>query len=109
MDNNIKIIKYIGECGLDFNRNFSPQDIQKQVFEQQVALACELQKSLFIHEREAFDDMYAILGKFNNLPKAVIHCFTGTAEEARKYIEKGYYIGLTGKSLKKFQILRICF
>jgi TatD DNase family protein len=86
----------IGECGLDFNRNFSPQDIQKQGFEQQVALAVELQKPLFIHEREAFDDMFAILGKFENLPKAVIHCFTGTAKEARKYIEKGYYIGLTG-------------
>uniref|UniRef100_A0A914Z688 Deoxyribonuclease TATDN1 n=1 Tax=Panagrolaimus superbus TaxID=310955 RepID=A0A914Z688_9BILA len=86
----------IGECGLDFNRNFSPQDVQKEVFEKQVALAVELQKPLFIHEREAFDDMYAILGKHENLPKAVIHCFTGSAEEARKYIEKGYYIGLTG-------------
>uniref|UniRef100_A0AC34FR03 Uncharacterized protein n=1 Tax=Panagrolaimus sp. ES5 TaxID=591445 RepID=A0AC34FR03_9BILA len=86
----------IGECGLDFNRNFSPQDIQKEVFEKQVALAVELQKPLFIHEREAFKDMYAILGKHENLPKAVIHCFTGTAEEARKYIEKGYFIGLTG-------------
>uniref|UniRef100_A0AC35G7T7 Uncharacterized protein n=1 Tax=Panagrolaimus sp. PS1159 TaxID=55785 RepID=A0AC35G7T7_9BILA len=82
----------VGECGLDFNRNFSPQDVQKE----QVALAVELQKPLFIHEREAFEDMFAILGKHENLPKVVIHCFTGTAEEARKYIEKGYYIGLTG-------------
>ena len=86
----------IGECGLDFNRNFSPPDVQKQVFDQQVALAVELQKPLFIHEREAFEDMFATLGKYQNLPNAVIHCFTGTAEEAKKYVEKGYYIGLTG-------------
>ncbi|CAD5226549.1 unnamed protein product [Bursaphelenchus okinawaensis] len=87
----------IGECGLDFNRNFSPQEVQKTVFEEQVKIACQLQKAMFIHERDAFDDLNLILDKYEtDLPPIVIHCFTGTAEQAIKYIEKGYYIGLTG-------------
>uniref|UniRef100_A0A7E4WBL7 Deoxyribonuclease TATDN1 n=1 Tax=Panagrellus redivivus TaxID=6233 RepID=A0A7E4WBL7_PANRE len=87
----------VGECGLDFNRNFSPPEVQKEVFEKQVGLAVELQKPLFIHEREGAADMLSILGKFEGkLPKVVIHCFTGTAEEAKTYISKGFYIGLTG-------------
>uniref|UniRef100_A0A915D799 Uridine 5'-monophosphate synthase n=1 Tax=Ditylenchus dipsaci TaxID=166011 RepID=A0A915D799_9BILA len=87
----------VGECGLDFNRNFSPRENQLLAFEKQVELACELKKPLFIHEREAHKEMVEILTKFSSvLPPTVIHCFTGTAEEARKYIEMGLYIGLTG-------------
>ncbi|CAD5230760.1 unnamed protein product [Bursaphelenchus xylophilus] len=87
----------LGECGLDFNRNFSPQDVQKKVFEEQVKLACELKKSMFIHERDAFGDLNSILDKYKaDLPDVVIHCFTGTAEQAQHYIDKGYHIGLTG-------------
>ncbi|KJH45891.1 hydrolase, TatD family [Dictyocaulus viviparus] len=97
----------VGECGLDFNRNFSPQDVQKYVFKKQVVqlpthifrveLACELKKPLFIHEREAHQDMVNILSEVGDrLPPAVVHCFTGTEEEAKKYIEMGLYIGLTG-------------
>uniref|UniRef100_F1L895 Deoxyribonuclease TATDN1 n=2 Tax=Ascaris suum TaxID=6253 RepID=F1L895_ASCSU len=87
----------VGECGLDFNRNFSPQDQQRIAFEAQVKLACELKKPLFIHEREAHNDMVTILSRYRDaLPPAVIHCFTGTAAEAEKYVEMGLYIGLTG-------------
>lgn len=87
----------VGECGLDFNRNFSPPDQQRKAFELQVKLACELQKPLFIHEREAHKDMISILSRYQeSLPPAVLHCFTGTAAEAEKYTEMGYYIGLTG-------------
>ncbi|KIH51069.1 hypothetical protein ANCDUO_18848 [Ancylostoma duodenale] len=83
----------VGECGLDFNRNFSPQDVQKEV-----ELACELNKPLFIHEREAHEDMVRILSDAGErLPPAVIHCFTGTEDEAKKYVDMGYYIGLTGE------------
>ncbi|TKR68600.1 hypothetical protein L596_024563 [Steinernema carpocapsae] len=75
----------VGECGLDFNRNFSPREDQLSAFEKQVALACELQKPLFIHEREASVEMVEILEKYaDQLPRAVIHCFTGTADEAKK-------------------------
>lgn len=64
----------------------------------QVKLACELKKPLFIHEREAHDDLVFILNKHKEeLPMAVVHCFTGTVEEAKKYLELGFYIGLTGE------------
>ncbi|TKR68599.1 hypothetical protein L596_024562 [Steinernema carpocapsae] len=87
----------VGECGLDFNRNFSSREDQLSAFEKQVALACELQKPLFIHEREASVEMVEILEKYaDQLPRAVIHCFTGTADEAKKDIDMGLYIGLTG-------------
>lgn len=87
----------VGECGLDFNRNFSPPDVQISVFEKQVELACKLGKPLFLHERDAHDTMVEILTKnLDRLPACVIHCFTGTKEQALKYLELGCYIGLTG-------------
>ncbi|XP_015781476.1 uncharacterized protein LOC107359505 [Tetranychus urticae] len=94
--NNSEVVA-IGECGLDFNRNFSPPETQLEVFEKQVQIACDLKKPLFVHEREAHEDMVKILTKYSSrLPPTVIHCFTGTIDEAKKYIELGYYIGLTG-------------
>ena len=54
----------IGECGLDFNRNFSPPETQIEVFEKQVALACDLGKPLFLHERDAHQQMVNILERF---------------------------------------------
>ena len=88
----------VGECGLDFNRNFSPQDVQMEVFEKQVQLACEIRKPLFLHERDAHEDMVRILDKYKEkLPPAVLHCFTGTSAQALKYIEMGLHIGLTGE------------
>uniref|UniRef100_T1J039 Deoxyribonuclease TATDN1 n=1 Tax=Strigamia maritima TaxID=126957 RepID=T1J039_STRMM len=87
----------IGECGLDFNRNFSPPDVQIEVFEKQVELACRLKMPLFVHERDAHEALLAVLDKYKaRLPSVVIHCFTGTREEAVKYLELGFYIGLTG-------------
>jgi len=89
----------IGECGLDFNRNFSPPATQLEVFEKQIQLACRLQKPLFLHERDAHDEMVGLLQKYKdkgNLPNCVIHCFCGTVEQANKYLSMGCYIGLTG-------------
>ncbi|VDN23114.1 unnamed protein product [Gongylonema pulchrum] len=87
----------VGECGLDFNRNFSTPDQQRLVFNEQLQLACELRKSLFIHERDAHQDMVAMLSRYKkHLPPVVIHCFTGTAAEAEAYVKMGCFIGLTG-------------
>ncbi|MCL4128499.1 UNVERIFIED_CONTAM: hypothetical protein GTU68_037758 [Idotea baltica] len=87
----------IGECGLDFNRNFSPPDVQLEVFEKQVQLACEMKKPLFIHEREAHSELMSILKRHKNkLPPVVIHCFTGDSGQAKAYLDFGCYIGLTG-------------
>lgn len=87
----------IGECGLDYNRDYSPRDIQRKWFEKQIELAETLDMPLFLHEREAHKDLYQILKKHPKITKkAVIHCFTGTPEEAEKYIKLGCYIGITG-------------
>ncbi|KRX66372.1 Tat-linked quality control protein TatD [Trichinella sp. T9] len=91
----------IGECGLDFNRNFSPQENQLTAFEAQVQLACKLKKTIFIHERDAHSALVEILKKYSLiLPYAVVHCFTGTAEQAKTYLDMGLYIGLTGSLWK---------
>ncbi|WP_251358937.1 TatD family hydrolase [Kangiella sp. TOML190] len=87
----------VGECGLDFNRDFSPRDIQQHVFRQQIELACELKKPLFLHERDATDTMLAILDDYQQqLPNAVIHCFTGSEQALDAYLERGLWIGITG-------------
>lgn len=85
----------IGECGLDYNRDFSPRDVQREWFAKQIRLAIELQLPLFLHEREAFADFMAIL-KEQGAPKAVVHCFTGTRAELAAYLDMGLYIGITG-------------
>jgi len=57
-----------------------------------------MKKPLFVHERDASEKMVEILSKYSSqLPPTVIHCFTGTYDEAKKYIDMGLYIGLTGK------------
>ncbi|WP_040949755.1 TatD family hydrolase [Gorillibacterium massiliense] len=85
----------IGECGLDYNRDFSPRDVQRKWFTEQVGLALELNMPLFLHEREAFSDFASIL-KENEVKKAVVHCFTGTVHELNTYLELGFHIGITG-------------
>jgi len=85
----------IGECGLDYNRDFSPRDVQRKWFTEQVRLALELNMPLFLHEREAFSDFMAIL-KEHEVNKAVVHCFTGTRAELKAYLDMGFYIGITG-------------
>lgn len=86
----------IGECGLDFNRDFSPRPQQLKAFEAQVALACELQMPLFLHERDAHEPFLNLLKGFSDLPQAVVHCFTGEKKALENYLEAGFYIGITG-------------
>jgi TatD DNase family protein len=87
----------IGECGLDFNRDFSPRPDQERCFAAQVELACELRKPLFLHQRDAHERFLAILAsRGKDLPPAVVHCFTDTCETLDAYLELGLYIGITG-------------
>lgn len=66
-------------------------------FSLQIQLACEIQKPLFLHERDAHKEMVNLLTLYKDkLPTCVIHCFTGTKEQAQTYVEMGCYIGLTG-------------
>ena len=92
-----KHIMAIGECGLDFNRNFSSPKNQRYAFEQQLAIACEFNKGIYLHERDAFDEQFRMLEKYAvDLPFMVSHCFTGNAEQLKAYISLGCYIGITG-------------
>ncbi|GAW95033.1 3'-5' ssDNA/RNA exonuclease TatD [Colwellia marinimaniae] len=90
-------VKAIGECGLDFNRNFSTPAQQKIVFSEQVALAAELQMPLFLHQRDAFAPWFNILSPYlGKVPAMVAHCFTGSKNELMQCINADMYIGITG-------------
>ncbi|MGA2247140.1 MAG: TatD family hydrolase [Verrucomicrobiota bacterium] len=86
----------IGECGLDFNRDFSPRPQQEKWFEAQVALAEELQMPLFLHERDADQRFSEILTAVRKSVPAVVHCFTGSRESLKMYLDMGLHIGITG-------------
>jgi TatD DNase family protein len=92
-----KEVVAIGECGLDYNRDFSPRPVQRTWFIKQLELAAECALPLFLHERDAFDDMYAILKEHEkSIPRMVMHCFTGTEKALESYLELGAFIGVTG-------------
>ncbi len=84
----------LGEIGLDYHYDFSPRDIQKKVFEIQMAYAEENNIPVIIHSREATRDTLEILSKYNC--QGVVHCFSGSDETAKILIKMGYYIGFTG-------------
>jgi TatD DNase family protein len=85
----------IGECGLDFNRNYSPHPDQEKWFVAQLELGLALKKPLFLHSRDAHPRFAEIL-KTHRVQHAVAHCFTGERDELRAYVELGLYIGITG-------------
>lgn len=86
----------IGECGLDFNRNFSLPDIQEHWFAQQIQLAEQLQIPLFMHCRDAGDRFFTILEQYRKRVPGVLHCFTGSREELERALDIGLSIGITG-------------
>ncbi|MCE9679926.1 TatD family hydrolase [Shewanella sp. AS1] len=87
----------IGECGLDYNRDFSPRPKQREAFAAQLTLAVELQMPVLMHERDAHEDFVAILKEYRpHLPGALLHCFTGNGEQLANYIEMDLHLGITG-------------
>ena len=87
----------IGECGLDYFRNFSPRDDQLSAFRAQLDIAVETGKPVFLHQRDAHDDFVETLEPvLPRLSRAVAHCFTGEHESLREFIGMGLYIGITG-------------
>lgn len=90
-------VRAIGECGLDYNRDFSPRDVQRRCFAQQLELARELDMPVFLHTRDAFTDFAAILKEHRaHIKNAVVHCFTGSGEELEACLDMGCCIGITG-------------
>ncbi|WNN48433.1 3'-5' ssDNA/RNA exonuclease TatD [Siccibacter colletis] len=87
----------IGECGLDFNRNFSTPDEQARAFTAQLALAAELSLPVFMHCRDAHERFLELLDPWlDKLPGGVLHCFTGTAQQAQDCLDRGLFLGITG-------------
>ena len=90
-------VRAVGETGLDFFRNFSPPDVQLEVFRAHLAIAAERQLPVFVHDRDSQGHVAATLAEFApHLPDVVVHCFTGSHEDLVGYLEAGYYIGITG-------------
>jgi TatD DNase family protein len=87
----------VGECGLDYNRNFSPPDAQRRCFEAQLELAAEVRKPVFLHERDAAVDFAAILERWRpKLSGGVVHCFTGDGDALDRWLGLDLYVGITG-------------
>ena len=87
----------VGECGLDYFRNFSPREAQRDAFERQLSLAVDSGLPVFLHQRDAHADFVDILRPvLPRLSRAVAHCFTGQRDELRELLDLGLYIGITG-------------
>ncbi|NGX16622.1 TatD family hydrolase [Wenzhouxiangella sp. XN24] len=87
----------VGECGLDFFRDFSPRDRQEAAFRLQLELAMRTGLPVFLHQRDAHERFVALLDECGTrLPAGVAHCFTGGPAELEDYLERGLYIGVTG-------------
>ena len=101
----------LGEIGLDFFKNYSPQDVQRTHFRNQIQLAREMNKPIIIHSRDAKEDIIAILSEFYpnnpNAQSGIFHCFSGDQELADKALEMGFYISFSGSvTFKKAEALR---
>lgn len=87
----------VGECGLDFFRNYSPPDAQERAFTAQLELAAKCRLPVFLHQRDAHERFTAILAEHRDLlVGGVAHCFTGGPAELDAYLELDLYIGVTG-------------
>ncbi|MEO5560945.1 MAG: TatD family hydrolase [Dokdonella sp.] len=90
-------VKAVGETGLDYFRDFSPHAAQIAAFEQQLAIAIDCGKPLFLHQRDAHTDFIACMDKVKGrIGAAVVHCFTGERNELVDYLDRGFFIGITG-------------
>ena len=87
----------IGECGLDYYRDLSPREVQKEIFQSQIDLAAALNVPLVVHIRDAYEDAYNILSS-SQLPDppGVIHSFSADREWALKFVKLGFFIGIGG-------------
>lgn len=85
----------IGEIGLDYHWYPEQKEIQKELFREQLKIAEELELPVIIHSRDAYEDCYQILKDYPSVT-GVIHSFSDNYEMAKKFIDLGYYIGISG-------------
>jgi TatD DNase family protein len=88
-------VRAVGEAGLDYYYDHSPRDVQATVFRRQCALARQLSKPLVVHVRDAHEDCEGVLREVG-LSRGVIHCFTGDTAAARRYLDLGFFLSLSG-------------
>ena len=87
----------VGEIGLDYHYDFSPRDVQMDVFRQQLEIAHEAGLPIVIHTREAWEDTLTTIGQVGNLPHGgIMHCFTGDAAQAREALDLGFHLAFGG-------------
>lgn len=87
----------IGEIGLDYYYDHSPRGVQKEVFVKQLLLARELDMPAVFHVRDAHGDVLDLLrANRSQLPAGVVHCYSGSVESAREYLDMGFYISFAG-------------
>ncbi|MFY9782081.1 MAG: TatD family hydrolase [Acidimicrobiales bacterium] len=97
----------IGECGLDYFYEHSPRESQQRAFAAQIKLAHELDLALVVHARDAFDDLFSILESEGVPSRTVIHCFTGTPEDAEACLALGCDVSISGiVTFKNAELLR---
>jgi TatD DNase family protein len=86
----------VGECGLDFHYDHSPRDAQREVFAAQIALAHRHDLALVIHTRSAWPETFDVLAAEGVPPRTVFHCFTGGPDEARRCLDLGAHLSISG-------------
>lgn len=105
-------VKAIGEIGLDYHYDFSPRDVQKQRFMEQIDLAKELKLPIIVHDRESHGDIMEIFKKMNVKGMGgVLHSFSGSVEMARECLKLGFYLSISGpltfkNNVKTIEVVR---
>jgi TatD DNase family protein len=92
-------VRAVGEIGLDYHYDFSPRDIQRAVFECQLALAAQASLPVVIHTREAWEDTLSILrtaARSAGIMPGIMHCFTGDAAQSRQALDLGFHLAFGG-------------
>jgi TatD DNase family protein len=97
----------IGECGLDYYYEHSPRGAQRQALRDQLALAGERGLAVVLHVRDAFDDLFEILGDVGVPDRAILHCFSGGPEDAQRCVAAGMYVSFSGiVTFKNAELIR---
>lgn len=86
----------IGECGLDYHWVNDNIDIQKTLFEEQIKLSIKYDLPIIVHSRDAAKDTFDLINKYKGKVRGIMHCYSGSLEQALDYIKIGFYISLGG-------------
>jgi len=86
----------VGECGLDYYYEHSPQDVQRSAFAAQIGMAHAYGLALVIHARDAWSDLFDVLAAEGVPERTVLHCFTGGTDEVERCLRAGMYVSFSG-------------